>query len=69
MGWCGGSGIAEDVWRLVREHIPFNDRQRIASEIIEIFEHEDADTMDEAETLMADSKEIPIVDDQFFDTY
>jgi hypothetical protein len=55
MGWCGGVSIAESVCSLVREHIPTEERQKIASKIVEIFEDEDADTMDEADQLMKDA--------------
>ena len=69
MGWCAGSEIAEDVWKLVRQHIPFTERREIARRIIDRFEQEDADTMDEAETLTADAAEPNIVKDEFFDRY
>lgn len=57
MGWCGGASIAEEVWLLVREFVPTKDRKNIAQEIINIFRDRDADTMDEAEQLMADAEE------------
>ena len=55
MGWCGGASIAESVWELVRKHIPKNKREKIAGEIVDIFESEDADTMYEAAQLMEDA--------------
>ena len=55
MGWSGGSLIAERVWQLVQVYVPGDCRERIAREIIDIFEDEDADTMEEARTLWADA--------------
>lgn len=55
MGWAGGSGMAADVWKLVRSHIPESKRKRIAKKLVDIFENEDCDTMDEAELLMKDA--------------
>ena len=55
MGWCGGAQIAEDVWSLIRPHIPIEKRQSIAGKIVDIFEDEDADTMYESEQLMKDA--------------
>lgn len=55
MGWAGGSQIAGDVWKLVRFYIPRKERERIANQIVDIFEQHDCDTMDEAEQLMADA--------------
>ena len=44
MGWCGGAQIAEDVWSLIRPHIPAEKRRTVAGKIVDIFEDEDADT-------------------------
>ena len=55
MGWSGGSAIAEDVWKLVRGYVPESQRQEIALAIIDRFESEDCDTMDEAEQLQEDA--------------
>lgn len=43
MGWAAGSGLADEVWGIVREFVPPHKRKAIAREIIEIFEGEDAD--------------------------
>lgn len=48
MGWGSGSELAENVWRTVRNFIPTKRRKEIASRIIDLFENEDCDTMDEA---------------------
>jgi len=55
MGWSGGSQLADDVYRVVRPFIPADKRRLVALRIIVLFEAEDVDTMDEAETLMQDS--------------
>jgi len=55
MGWASGSAIAETVWDAVRKHIPKDKRQKVAREIVEVFESEDCDTMDEARRLMKDA--------------
>lgn len=55
MGWASGSAIAESVWDSVRKHIPKDKRQKVAREIVEVFESEDCDTMDEARRLMKDA--------------
>lgn len=72
MGWCGGAAIANDVWAMVREYIPVARRREIARKIIDRFEDEDADTMDEAEQLMKDADltdREEIVEDEWFDRY
>jgi hypothetical protein len=55
MGWAGGSGIAEEIWDLVGPLIPAARRKEVAARIVDIFEGEDCDTMDEAEQLMMDA--------------
>ncbi len=55
MGWCGGSALAESVWAIVRKYVPKNRRKEVARELIDLFEGEDADTMQEAEILYKDS--------------
>ena len=57
MGWAGGSELADKVWHNVRTYIPkAEDRKRLAKKIIDLFEDEDCDTMDECETLQQDAK-------------
>jgi hypothetical protein len=56
MGWGRGSQLAEEVWDIVRHHIPFHSRKHLAGMIIDAFEEYDADTMDEAEQLWKDSE-------------
>lgn len=57
MGWASGSELAEEVWLVVRRHIPEGDQRTLAArEIIDIFEGADCDTIDEAETLCIDAK-------------
>jgi hypothetical protein len=52
MGWSSGSQIAEDVWSVIEKQIPKAKRKKVAREIVNIFEANDCDTMDEAEDLM-----------------
>lgn len=47
MGWASGSGIAEDVWEAVKKYIPKEDLKKVAGRLIDIFEAEDCDTMQE----------------------
>lgn len=57
MGWAGGSYLAEKIWLLVRHFIPEGDqRTLVARQVIDEFENEDCDTIDEAETLCQDAK-------------
>jgi hypothetical protein len=56
MGWASGSGLAAELWHIVREHIPDANRKDVARRIIKAFEGHDCDTMGEADVLMADSK-------------
>lgn len=55
MGWASGSGLAEDIWGLVREHIPKSKRSTIAKEFIEEFQDRDCDTIHECEQLCEDA--------------
>jgi len=55
MGWGSGSMLAEDLWDAIKPHIPEGERQTVALVIIDLFEHNDCDTMDEAEALMRDA--------------
>lgn len=55
MGWASGSRLADDVWSLVRKHIPAKNRKGVAKKLVDMFEGEDCDTMDEAEQLMKDA--------------
>ena len=55
MGWTNGSEIAEDLWRTFRQFVPEAKRPALAREIIERFEAEDCDTMDEATMLQEDA--------------
>lgn len=55
MGWASGSSLAADIWSLVRRHIPKEKRPRVAKNLIDLFESEDCDTMEEAEQLCRDA--------------
>ena len=63
MGWSRGSELAEQVWGLVRDKLPLSQRTMIAQHFIEKFEDHDCDTMNEANQLMADSKDPDCDDD------
>jgi hypothetical protein len=43
MGWCTGSGIAEELWENIREYIPPDKRQELAKRIVDLFSSYDAD--------------------------
>lgn len=43
MGWASGSGLAEDVWDIVRPYVPKGDRTEVALKIFRLFESRDAD--------------------------
>lgn len=55
MGWASGSGLAEDIWDIVRPLTKPSNKKRIAGKLIELFEDMDCDTIDEAERLCADA--------------
>ncbi len=55
MGWASGSELAEDVWTIVRKHLPREKRKSAATRIVELFELHDCDTLYEARTLMEDA--------------
>ena len=50
MTW-NGSIIAENIWEIVKDYIPEEEKQNIAQKIVELFEQEDCDTIDDAEDL------------------
>ena len=56
MGWSGGTGLAEDVWDLVRKYIPEEERQKIAKKIYDMFCDMDADGWEGTEQLWKDKK-------------
>ena len=47
MGWAGGSRLLSDVWHAVKKHIPKEKRVNVCKALIEAFEAEDCDTIDE----------------------
>ena len=51
MGWAGGSILAEEIWKVVSKEIPKKAHKKIARKLIDLFESEDCDTIDEAEDL------------------
>ncbi len=51
MGWGSGSYLAEAVWNLIKKEIPKEKRKKIASKLIDLFEDEDCDTLQECEDL------------------
>jgi hypothetical protein len=55
MGWAYGSQLAEDIWSLVRNYIPVEDRVIVARKFKSLFESFDCDTMYECRQLEADT--------------
>jgi len=55
MGWASGSRLAEDIWDAVRPELHPNKRRTIAKRIIDLFESEDCDTMQECSKLCKDA--------------
>lgn len=55
MGWASGSQLAQDVWDLIRPFLYVSERQRVARQLIDLFENMDCDTIDEAEQLCQDA--------------
>lgn len=51
MGWASGSELAEDLWNTIERYIPTQQKKRVATKIIDLFEMQDCDTIDEAEKL------------------
>ena len=51
MGWASGSQLAYEIWDLVKDEIPEDKKQKIASGIIKAFEGMDCDTLGECEEL------------------
>jgi len=69
MGWASGSELAEQVWDAVRGFIPKGEpRVQAARDIIDLFEAQDCDTIDEAEQLCQDAGRT-CDGDPFFDRY
>lgn len=54
MGWCSGSIMANDVWNIVREHVPEDKRSELARKIIEVFRGGDADCWDPGMAIVDD---------------
>lgn len=47
MGWCSGAEVADDVWEVVKEHIPKEKRQKVAKALVDVFESHDCDCMED----------------------
>ena len=67
MGWASGSAIAEAVWATVSPFIPVKHHEKVAKELVELFENEDCDTMYEAEELMDAAGLLEDDDEEDFD--
>ena len=63
MGWCRGSELAEKVWLVVRPFLSLYERERLAPKIIDLFEDEDCDTMEEATALYKDGNKSKLNED------
>lgn len=55
MGWASGSGLAEEVWDLVRKHVPVRHRKRCALKVYHMFCEQDADDWDVTGDLLSDA--------------
>ncbi len=57
MGWASGSGLACEVWDVVRDHIAPEKRQECAARILAMFRAEDADDFSYEDQLLVDAGE------------
>lgn len=60
MEWSGGSEFANDIWEVIRFHIPVNKRKKIAKEIIKIFENNGCDITQETALWKMTHKSCPV---------
>jgi hypothetical protein len=51
MGWSGGSELAGKIWDAVKAYLPEDKKGEIAFTIVDAFEDEDCDTMQETDDL------------------
>lgn len=49
MGWGSGSEIADNIWDIIKRHIPEHSKVEVATEILDEFESRDCDTMQETQ--------------------
>ena len=56
MGWASGSGLACEVYDLVRGYVPEEKRQEVAKGIFDLFREHDADDWDGSSELEIDGK-------------
>ena len=49
MGWASGHIMADEIWRDIKKYIPKKKQQEVAIKIIEVFNDNDCDTMQESE--------------------
>lgn len=54
MGWANGSQIAQEIWDAVRPWLTKDQRRVVGIKLINIFENNDCDTIEEAEQLCKD---------------
>ncbi len=66
MGWSSGSTLAEQIWDIVKDHIPLEDQPEVAAGICSEFENHDCDTLYEARLL---HKTALIYPEYFVETY
>ena len=55
MGWASGSGLACEVYGLVRNYIPEKKRKQVATKIFDLFTDMDADDWNGDSTLEKDA--------------
>ena len=49
MGWGSGSSLFNDIWPVVRKHLPVSKRLEVCKAVMEKFQEHDCDTLDECE--------------------
>lgn len=47
MGWASGSSLFADVITAIKDHIPSKEKEGVYTALIDAFEDEDCDTLDE----------------------
>lgn len=62
MGWASATDIVDNVWNIVKEHIPEDQKVKVGLKIVSAFEAEDWDTQDESALV----QELLDLDDNYF---
>ena len=51
MGWTRGNELADNVWQVFKKYVPAQDRKKVATKLVDLFEDMDCDTICEIEEL------------------